>query len=241
MLASLLLVAALGIVGWGLATGNGLSGWVVRIVGRTSRRRMLFGWAVGTAVTYGLTTLVALALLGRLGVAIDLPIELIRTAWGLGLPGWIEAADLAWLGGMLGLGAVIGTAILWIRQRLGKPGVGLGYRSPAAMREAGEWPAAAALAVAAGVGEELFFRLLLPLLVAIVTGSGLAGLVVGWAAFVALHRYQGAAGMVAVAAIGVVFAYLYLLTGRLWFVMLLHVAIDLNAFILRPWLTRVRT
>ena len=41
-----------------------------------------------------------------------------------------------------------------------------------------------------------------------------------------------------VALVGAALTYLYLLTGRLWVVMLVHVAIDLNALILRPWMTR---
>lgn len=233
-----LLAAALGIVGYGVAHGGGFSARFAALVGRTSRSRVVLGWAMGTGITYGLSSLVALALLGRGSAVAIMPDELAQAAWGLGLPARSDATVAATLGGCALLGAAGGVAILWVRRRMGRGAIGLRYRSPAAATSRGEAPAAIALALAAGVGEELFFRLLLPLLFALTIGSANAGFAVSLVAFTMLHRHQGTVGMVAVAITGAALTYLYLLTGALWVLVVVHVAIDLNALILRPWLTR---
>jgi membrane protease YdiL (CAAX protease family) len=135
---------------------------------------------------------------------------------------------------------VLGLVALLVLRRIGRTPAGIRYRSPAAMRGPSEWPGAVALSLAAGIGEELFFRLTLPLLVAMVTGSGLAGFAVGLVAFGASHRHQGWVGVLATGIVGVFLAGLYLLTGRLWLAMLVHVVIDLNALVLRPMLFPAR-
>jgi membrane protease YdiL (CAAX protease family) len=143
---------------------------------------------------------------------------------------------LIWLGGCLLVGIAAGVGILAIRRRLGKRQIGFAYRSPAVARERDERLPATLLALSAGVSEELFFRLTLPLLFALVFGQGALGLALSLAAFAALHRHQGVLGMIAVTLVGAWLTYLYLLTGALWVAILLHVLIDLHALVLRPWL-----
>lgn len=84
--------------------------------------------------------------------------------------------------------------------------------------------------------EELAFRLAIPLLVARLTGSALAGFALGTALFVALHRYQSWPGLIGVTITAAVFTVGYLATGALWLVMLVHAAIDVIALAVRPWL-----
>lgn len=236
MLPALLLAALLAIVLHGFFSVRGFSARFADLFGRTSRSRVIVGFAVGTALVWAMPAVVALALLGRLDTLVEMPDELRQAAWDLGLPAGISPDDLAWLGLCLAVGVGLGIAIILIRRWRGKRSFGLPYRSPLAARDVREFPAAALLALAAGVGEEIFFRLALPLLVAIVSGSGVAGVAMGLVAFVALHRHQGWVGLVAVALVGAGLTYLYLLTGLLWVVIALHAAIDLNAFVLRPWL-----
>ena len=90
-------------------------------------------------------------------------------------------------------GVPLGMALVWVwirylrwrRRRL--PGT-LFAPAPLAAREPRElWPATLT-ALAAGVTEELAFRLTVPLLIARLTGSPWAGFAVATAAFVALHR-----------------------------------------------------
>lgn len=237
MLPTLLLAAALLIVASGLTGGRSVAARIAALGTPTSRPRVILGWAAGTFVSYGATALLALGLLGRMGQVVRMPAELRVSARALGLPAEADGATLLWLVATLLGGMALGLLLLWWRVRRGKPPIGLPYRSPATAQVRGERLPAAVLAVSAGVGEELFFRLVLPLLVALVSGSALLGLTVSLVAFAALHRHQGVVGTVAVAFVGGWLTYLYLLTGALWVVMVLHTLIDLHALVLRPWIT----
>jgi len=182
---------------------------------------------------YGATSLVALALLGRLEAVSVLPAEL-RGTFGIAPLGGQAMCDAALA---IGGGSVLGGAAVAIMARRGWR-VGPRYRSPAVAATPREAGASVMLAVAAGVGEELFFRLLVPLLGALVFGSGMLGCVLGWALFALAHRYQGRGGMAAVALVGAVLAWLYLATGMLWVVMALHALVDVNSLVVRPWVER---
>lgn len=237
MLAAVLLAGALAIVGASWVSGRSLAARIASLGGHVSRPRMILGWAMGTYITYGLSSLFALAVLGRLEAAWLIPFELWRAARSLGLPGDADAGMVLWLGGTLLVGMALGQALLWWRGRRGKAPIGLAYRSPAAAQATGERLPAVLLAVSAGVSEELFFRLALPLLVALVTGSALLGFVLSLLCFTAAHRHQGRVGMAAVGFVGGWLTYLYLLTGALWLVAALHALIDVHALVLRPWIS----
>lgn len=92
----------------------------------------------------------------------------------------------------------------------------------------------ALLALSAGVCEEIVYRgFLLAALVALFPGQGAWVYVLAIAlVFGCGHLYQGAGGMLASGFIGAIFAALYLLTGSLWLVMLLHTLIDLHPLLL---------
>lgn len=239
MRAAALLLAALGLLAHGWYTKRSLAAriaWAVRAAS-ASRPRATLGWALAIIVTYGVTALLSLALLGRLDAVAVLPPELRAAASALGIaPIALEA--LAEIGWSLGGGFLLGALAVIVMTRRGWRVVRM-YRSPSAAMNAREAGAALVLSAAAGVGEELFFRLAIPLLGAIVFGSGVAGCVLGLATFTLAHRYQGALGMAAVGLVGAVLAWLYLATGLLWLVMLLHTLVDASALVLRPWLERM--
>ncbi len=238
-LAGLLLAAALGLVGHGWWSGRSLAARIAAAVrgAAASRPRGALGWAAGIAVMYGLTSLGGLALLGRSPAVVAMPSEFAAAAAELGVaplgPSAIRDILIA-IGGGFALGAAAVALMAWCGWRV----IGPRYRSPAIAATGGEAGAALLLAAAAGVGEELFFRLLVPLLTALTVGSGVAGCVLGWALFTLAHRYQGRGGMAAVALVGAVLGWLYLATGQLWLVILLHTLVDANALVLRPWLER---
>ena len=239
MLAAALLVAAIAMVAHGWWRGRSLATWIaMRVRGRSlSRPRATLGWAAGIAVMYGATSLVALALLGRFDAPIILPRELREAARGLGIAP--IALEALWeIGAAIGGGFVLGALFVVIATRRGWRAFGPSYRSPAMAVTRHEAGAALVLSAAAGIGEELFFRLAVPLLAAIVSGSGIAGCSLGWALFTLAHRYQGRGGMAAVALVGAVLGWLYLATGALWLVALLHALVDVNSLVLRPWLER---
>lgn len=239
MLAAALLLAALGLLAHGWWTKQGLAAriaWAIR-AGSVSRPRATLGWALGIAITYGLSGVIALLLLGRLAALVALPPELHAAARRLDIAplGPQAVAEVGW---SIAGGFVLGALAVAVMARRGWRVVRM-YRSPAVAMNAREAGAAMLLAAAAGAGEELFFRLLIPLLGAMVFDDGVAGCVLGWAAFTLAHRYQGARGMAAVGLVGAVLAWLYLATGLLWLVMVLHMLVDASALVLRPWLERL--
>jgi membrane protease YdiL (CAAX protease family) len=85
-----------------------------------------------------------------------------------------------------------------------------------------------ALALSAGVWEELMFRGFLIAYAMHWIGAGPA-IVAAAAAFGLAHLYQGAAGIAKTALAGLVAGLLYWLTGSLWVPMVLHTAVDLHA------------
>jgi membrane protease YdiL (CAAX protease family) len=92
----------------------------------------------------------------------------------------------------------------------------------------------AALAINAGVVEELLFRLAMPALVFGFTGSAVAAVVVSVVVFGALHVYQGPAGIIGATIIGAVFMAIYLATGSIVVVIVVHALFDLRSLVLIP-------
>jgi membrane protease YdiL (CAAX protease family) len=214
----------------------------VRVMGRPTLSARLFPrmeggapylvWALRLWPAFGLPALAALLLLGR-GEALATPPPEFGPA-----AAWVRAfAGVEPWSVLLGLllGGALGALIAWRRLRRGRGLARLG-RPPRLPRARGELPAAALLALSAGVAEELYFRLALPLLVALATGSAWLGFAVAAAAFGAVHRYQGPVGIAVTGLVALLLSAVYLGSGSLWLAMLCHVAIDLNALVIRPWL-----
>lgn len=193
------------------------------------RHRYFARLALRAVAHFGAVAVVLLAALGRLDAVMRFPPELlparaVAVAW-IGQPGWPPLA----------LGALGGVVIAALLERRGRR-VTLGDLRAVTPTRRAELGWGVLLALVAGVTEELFFRLLLPLLIASVSGSALLGFAGATAAFGYAHRYQGWRGVVGTVIVGVVLALVYLVSGRLWASMLVHAVIDLNGLVLRPWL-----
>ena len=101
-------------------------------------------------------------------------------------------------------------------------------------RTRGEVKYGIGLSLNAGLVEELLFRLGMPALLFGITGNGpvafgLAALLFGF-----LHIYQKALGVIVATLLGLVFTLIYLLTGSIWIVMIVHALIDLRSLVLIP-------
>jgi membrane protease YdiL (CAAX protease family) len=131
-------------------------------------------------------------------------------------------------------GSLIGAVWTLLRRRKGKLPAMLGDFSTLLPREAGEGWLAAGSAISAGITEELYVRLLLPLAIAELTGSALAGFAVATILFALAHRYQRWLGVLATGLVGMLFGWLYLQSGALWVAMVAHAAVDLNGLVVRP-------
>ncbi len=201
-----------------------------------SRQKTYRLWIAKAAIGFVLPAVIGLALLGRLDALVTVPPEF--DALRMLLPSF-EGDSRAELLGMIGgsalggliVGAVLATRRNWrVLKTIGNVGSLLPRNRP-------EIAHAAAMSIAAGVSEELAFRLFLPLLVALVSGSAFVAFGVAVVAFGAMHLYQGRAGVIATTLVGALMAAVYLMTGELWLAMVLHALIDLNSLALRPALT----
>ncbi len=198
------------------------------------RHRHFARIALRALVHFGIVAVLLLAMLGRLTSIVSFPAELLparaeAVAW-IGRPSWRP----------LTIGALCGVAIGSILAWRGRS-VGTGVARAVLPARRAELGWGVGLALVAGVTEELFFRLLLPLLIVLAGGSAAAGFAVSTLLFGYAHRYQGWRGVAGTVVAGVLLTLVYLVSGYLWAAMLVHAAIDLNGLVLRPLLSgRVR-
>jgi len=101
-------------------------------------------------------------------------------------------------------------------------------------RTRGELPYGAGLAVSAGVLEELMFRLALPALLFGIWPNGPLAFAVATVIFGLLHLYQKWTGVLTATVLGIVFVYLYLVSGSILLPIALHLLVDLRALVLLP-------
>jgi len=195
------------------------------------RRRRYRVWIAKSWTLFAAPALLELALMGQIDAVLTLPPAFLPLAREAGYPAPIFGEGIA-----IGLvaGSAIGAGWTLLRCRKGKPPAMLGDFSTLLPREAGEGWYAAASAVSAGITEELYFRLAVPLAIAELTGNAMAGFVVATVLFALAHRYQRWLGVLATGLVGALFAGLYLQSGALWVAMVAHAAVDLNGLVLRP-------
>jgi membrane protease YdiL (CAAX protease family) len=91
-----------------------------------------------------------------------------------------------------------------------------------------------AMAINAGVVEELVFRLALPAAVFGATGSDVAAVAGTVLLFGALHLYQGLGGVIGTTVVGALMMLLYATTGTILVPIALHALFDLRSMVLIP-------
>jgi membrane protease YdiL (CAAX protease family) len=203
---------------------------------RASYRR----WVLKSLAVFTVASLVGLAVLGRLPALLRLPAEFEPLAAVLrsasesneGLSSSFEFFAGALIAASVG--AVGGILIPRLFKREAPALVG--DVEALIPRDGRERLWASCLSLSAGVGEELYFRLLLPLLLCTIGLDPLPAFVAATLAFGVAHLYQGWKGILVTTVFGGVLALVYLYTGLLWLVIALHIFIDINGLILRPFL-----
>lgn len=233
--AAALLAIVLALLAWRTAAGQrgtakfrNLSETAAR---QTAYRRM----AVRSFAQFTLGGIAILALIGRTRAVFDFPPEFaaLRGSW---LSDGSMAADWSTLGGMVG-GIAMGALALYFVWRfiLGKrsqPVIGnVGHLFP---RNRAEVLATLAPAVNAGLSEEIFFRLALPLLATLATGSAWAGVAIATATFGLVHWYQGWKGVLLTGLVGLLLTSIYLDAGTLIHPIVIHALVDVMALTVRP-------
>jgi membrane protease YdiL (CAAX protease family) len=182
-------------------------------------------------------------------------VAVLLAAWNFIGPA--SASALAWpplhflhahLGGSFGVGILIGVGAAFVvllvlpvvllrRQLSDVPAIGdIGSLLP---RTRGELKYGLGLSLNAGVVEELLFRLGMPALLFGITGNGLVAFVAASVLFGLLHIYQKVWGVIGATLLGLLFSLIYLLTGSIWIVMIVHALIDLRSLVLIPLLVTI--
>lgn len=200
---------------------------------KTFYRRML----TAQLLQFTLPPIAGLLVLGRIGAVTELPPEL----WAASamLRGDTPAVEidplLTFAFAVAVLTAIpLGAFLTWRRWRKGKGTPAYLARLSALLpRDRDEVLLGAAISVAAGIGEELFFRLLLPMLLAVYLGS-IVAVAVAIVLFGLAHAYQGWRGVTVTTLVGTLFTAMYLMSGSLAVAMLFHIVIDLMALVVRP-------
>jgi membrane protease YdiL (CAAX protease family) len=233
LLLLLLLLAALAAVAWFLKGDLGAYRRFKALSDTASRQRRYRLWIAKAALAFAAPALIGLALLGRLDALATLSPEFADARAVLpAFDGGPGAFVTGMVGGAAAGGLVVGVIAATRRKRgVPKPFGDVGSLIP---RNRAEMAHAAMLSIAAGVTEELAFRLYLPLLIALVSGSAILAFAVATLIFGAMHLYQGWKGVLATTLVGLTMTAVYLMTGALWLVMLLHALLDLNGLVLRP-------
>jgi membrane protease YdiL (CAAX protease family) len=209
------------------------------------RQRRYLTWARKSFLLFACTAIACLAILGRLRTLKTLPPEF--NALADQLRAMIPAAQVPSAGFMVGFGGallagllggiIVASMIAKKRNRNSGP-IMIGDIESLLPRNAPETACTALLSLNAGLCEELFFRLLLPLLLTLTIGNATAAFAIAAFIFGLAHIYQGAIGVIATTILGLVFTGIYLWTGSLWIAMCVHAGFDLIGLVIRPTITR---
>lgn len=204
------------------------------------RIRFYRQWTLVPMALFGAGGVVMLLALGRIDALWNLPAEFAAVIESTRPQSSAESPSLESMLGMA-VGMAIGltiSAIVW-RKRLKKmsqPVIGdIESLLPRNRREV-KW--CIPLALNAGISEEIFYRIALPLLALEATGSIAASLAISMTAFGMAHWYQGWKGVLATTAVGALMFWLYLSSGSILKPIAVHILIDMIAFVIRPLISQ---
>jgi membrane protease YdiL (CAAX protease family) len=235
----LLLVLCLAALVWFLRNDVAEYAAFKRLTETADRQRRYRVWILRSFLFFFCGSLLCLGILRRLPSLLILPVEFRALSQHLSIAhsatGTRATLELFLVGAFLG-GALGGLALTMVFRRIRLRPVG----DVAALlpRNAAESAWMALLSLNAGLSEECFFRLLLPLLFTRITGSALVAFLLSSVLFGVVHLYQGWPGIVATGFLGLLFSAIYLWSATLWVPMLLHAGLDLMGAVVRPALAR---
>jgi membrane protease YdiL (CAAX protease family) len=240
-IALILLVVSLGTLAWTMRGDVAEYAEFKSYDETTLRQRRYRYWIAKSFLLFCVTTIVCLAILGKLRDFATMPSEFSEVAQSIGaaipkdLPGPSFFTGIA-----VGLGGVL-VALTISNKRSTKTSkaLTLGDIAPLMPRNAAETVHTAVLSINAGLSEELFFRLLLPLLFTLVFGNAIVAFACAAVVFGLAHIYQGWAGVLGTAIVGFVLTVVYLATKDIWIAVAVHACIDVFGIVVRPTVERL--
>lgn len=241
-----LLVLLLAMLAWFLRNDGKEYAAFKRLTATEDRQRAFRRWTVKSFRLFVGAGLAVLLLLGRPDALLHMPAQFTLAAdWiarRLSDGGEGEGGGAAFVlliaGAMLAGGLIGGIVAARIARKRGGEArqAALGDIEPLFPRNRAERGRTALMGANAALGEEIFFRLVLPLLLAQLTGDAFLAFGIAALLFGAVHFYQGWAGIVGTTLAGLLFTAVYLASGHLWVAVLLHALMNLNTLWLRPLL-----
>jgi hypothetical protein len=241
MLKLLLLIVSLAVLWWFIRNDASEYAAFKRQPDTAGRQRFYRTWVLKSFLALFGTSIVCLLILRQLRALVDLPDAFIPLAARLGADMPTTAIlDKEFLAGCA-IGALLVGILLGvlIAKRLKTSHATLADIEPLMPRNGAETGWAALLSINAGLSEECFFRLVLPLLLIGVLHNPLLAFVCATILFGLVHLYQGVFGVVLTTLVGAVLAGLYLWTGSLMITIAVHAGLDLFGLVVRPTFMRL--
>jgi membrane protease YdiL (CAAX protease family) len=241
MLKLLLLIASLAMLWWFVRNDASEYAAFKRQPDTAGRQHFYGIWILKSFLALFGTSMVCLLVLRQLHALLYLPDEFIPLAARLGadMPTTV-ILDKEILAGCAAGAMLIGILLgVFIAKRLKTTHATLADIEPLMPRNGAETGWAALLSLNAGLSEECFFRLVLPLLLVGVLHNPLLAFISATILFGLVHIYQGVLGVVMTTLVGVVLAGLYLWTGSLWMTIAAHAGLDLFGLVVRPTFMRL--
>jgi membrane protease YdiL (CAAX protease family) len=241
MLKLLLLVVSVVMLWWFVRNDAAEYAAFKQLTDTAGRQRCYRIWVLKSFLCFFGTSIVCLLILRARPSLITLPAEFIPVAARLGAVMPTTAVlDKSFLIG-IAIGAMVIGILLGVlmAKKLQTSHATLGDIEPLMPRNRAETGWAALLSINAGLSEECFFRLLLPLLLTSLLHNPLWAFAIATVLFGLVHLYQGVAGVVMTTLVGVVMAGLYLWTGDLWVAIAVHAGLDLFGLVVRPTFMRL--
>jgi hypothetical protein len=241
MLKLLLLVVSLAVLWWFVRNDASEYAAFKRQSDTRGRQRFYRVWILKSFLALFGTSIVCLLILRQLHALLYLPDEFIPLAARLGADMPTTAIlDKEFLAGCAVGAMLIGILLgVLIAKRLKTSHSTLADIEPLMPRNGAETGWAALLSINAGLSEECFFRLLLPLLLIGVLHNPLLAFVSATILFGLVHIYQGVVGVVLTTLVGAVLVGLYLWTGSLLITIAVHAGLDLFGLVVRPTFMRL--
>jgi len=241
MLKLLLLVVSVAVLWWFVRNDASEYAAFKRLTDTADRKRYYRKWVLKSFLCFFGTSIVSLLILRALPSLITLPADFIPLAAKLGavMPttGLLDKSFLIGIAvGAMVIGILLG---ILMAKKLKTSHATLGDIEPLMPRNAAETGWTALLSLNAGLSEECFFRLLLPLLLTGLLHNPLWAFAIATILFGLVHFYQGVVGVVMTALVGAVMAGLYLWTGDLWIAIAAHAGLDLFGLVVRPTFMRL--
>jgi uncharacterized protein len=200
------------------------------------RQRYFKRWIVRSLSGFGVVTLVVLLSSNRISWLVSPPLELlaVRRSLSLSSP---ESTNFDWsilLAVALGLlASLVVVAVVNVIRGQRNP-LMVGDIEALLPRDAKEGCWVVLMSINAGVSEELYFRLLVPSLLLVITRDPLLAFALASLNFALMHAYQGLFGVLATGVLGAMLALVYVWSGQLWVAMAVHAALDLRTLVLLP-------